>query len=273
MTTTSTAPDLATARLLANAVNEAYLHYQNPAHKISVPGYTVAGSFFVYETGEAEFFGFTAKQNAQPYSQMVICRGTDNDYEAIYDISWSPVPCKLPPHSGKIGLISDGLESFYLKQYLWETSLRESLAEALKGFEGGRTVYVAGHSLGGGVSTLAALDILLNGMGLNGGESPAWVEHYTFGSIHVGQSDFAGAFNSAIAPKGVSYRVVNLADFAPALTGVSADTPGYVHVGTPWSYLWQTEGDWGNHSLVNNYIRTLASFPQVLKPGNRVYPQ
>ncbi len=52
-----------------------------------------------------------------------------------------------------------------------------------------------------------------------------------------------------------------------------ADAPGYVHVGLLASFLWQTDGDWANHSLADIYLNVVQNHPQVVKLGPRKYPQ
>jgi hypothetical protein len=98
---------------------------------------------------------------------------------------------------------------------------------------------------------------------------------YTYGSMKVGDADFG----AAVKQQGIDvFRVVNLADWVPAFTGISADTPGYLPVGLECSFLWQTEdkpdgGDWANHSMKDVYLKTLTTYSNVIKFGPRSYPQ
>ena len=61
---------------------------------------------------------------------------------------------------------------------------------------------------------------------------------YTYGGLHVGDATFASAFAAGVQ---AAFRVVNLADFVPQLTGLSTDDTSYVHVGQQvWSIDDQT---------------------------------
>jgi len=73
-----------------------------------------------------------------------------------------------------------------------------------------------GHSLGGALATLAAMDIKLNVPGKS-------VSCYTFGSPKVGDSAFAGAYNKLVPD---THRFVNDTDLVPKIPPF-----GYEHVG------------------------------------------
>ncbi|PSB24656.1 lipase family protein [Stenomitos frigidus] len=79
------------------------------------------------------------------------------------------------------------------------------------------SVTVTGHSLGGALATLCAVDVQYN-------FSPVDVELYTFGSPRVGNSGFRDSFNQRV-PK--SYRFVYGMDIVPALP---RPWQGYSHV-------------------------------------------
>lgn len=79
----------------------------------------------------------------------------------------------------------------------------ESLGEPVE-------VYVAGHSMGGAVSQLTALD-LQQQFGAQVGSSGFKLKVYTLGAPKVGNQEFADYYNKLIV-KGLSYRVENLLD-------------------------------------------------------------
>lgn len=85
------------------------------------------------------------------------------------------------------------------------------------------TIYVTGHSLGGALSTLGALELATRRGWAGGGGGPRIV-NYSFGSPRVGNRAFAEAFNAAVP---AAWRVVNNNDavaLVPRLVG-------YAHVG------------------------------------------
>ncbi len=287
--------DLTMARTLAEAVNQAYLKYNDPEHQIVLPGYEILDTISVYEIagltadgkpptslgcGDSDrtFMGFSAsgKPPGYPsYNNLVALRGTQSDEEGLEDVDWSMTACNLPTGAEvtkTYGQISAGVSDFYSGTD-WDTvtPLSACFKQAIANFEEPRPLYIGGHSLGGALVTLGALDAVVSGIYV----SSQLPKVYTFGSMKVGDP----VFGQAVAQQGIEvFRVVNLADWVPAFTGISADTPGYLPVGLECSFLWQTEdladgGDWANHSLTGIYQPTLQDFPHVIKFGPRQYPQ
>lgn len=80
--------------------------------------------------------------------------------------------------------------------------IAELLARADKA---GKTIWITGHSLGGGLSHIAAMRAALEGIPIAG--------IYTFASPRVGDDEFVKAFNRQFS--GRSYRVVNVEDLVP----------------------------------------------------------
>lgn len=286
--------DLAMARTLAEAVNQAYLKYNNPSHVITLPGYEILSTISVYElfgATEAEprsslgcddpdrtFLGFSASgrsSDQQGFNNIVALRGTQTSEEGLEDIDWSMTDCELPT-GAKVqktyGKVSSGISNFYSSTNQgFVTPLSACFKQAIADFKEPRPLYIAGHSLGGALVTLGALDAVVSDIYV----STLLPKVYTFGSMKVGDA----AFGRAVAQAGIEvFRVVNLADWVPAFTGISADTIGYLPVGLECSFLWQTEdqatgGDWANHSLTGVYQKTLEDFPNVIRFGPRKYPQ
>jgi triacylglycerol lipase len=263
------------ACVLALAVKEAYAKYNDPGHEIRLGGYVVKDFIYVHELEvEKVFFGFTATGSMEPgmpRTNIVALRGTQSDEEALEDMDWTPTPCVLPNvGGGQYGQAGAGVYGFYAgTDFGTVHSLSHSFKSAVSNLDGSITDwYVAGHSLGGAAATLGAFDSVVSGSYNNGDVRP---KLYTYGSLHVGDADFAASFAEAVPE---AYRVANLADWVPALTGLEgADTPGYVHVGLECTFLWQKWGDWENHSLVDTYLETVQQYPAVIKFGPRDYPQ
>ena len=259
--------------VMAAAVNEAYKKYNDSNYQIRLGDYTILDSIYVFESAEGGdvFFGFTATGRMEPgapYNNIVALRGTVSDEEAMDDLEWTFVGCFLPSGGGQqYGWVCKGVYDFYTgDDGGLVTSLADSFKSAVGNLDGSLDWYVGAHSLGGAVATLGALDAVVSGS-YGSSKKPTL---YTYGSLHVGDAAFASSFAANVPD---AYRVANLADWVPALTGIEADTPGYVHVGLECTFLWQTWGAWGNHSLVNIYMRTIKSFPGAIKFGPRSYPQ
>lgn len=82
-----------------------------------------------------------------------------------------------------------------------------------------RKLTITGHSLGGALATLCALDMRLTYDGQHE------IDLYTFGAPRVGNSDFQALFNESVPN---SYRIVNGQDIVPTIPG---EFLGYRHVG------------------------------------------
>jgi len=81
------------------------------------------------------------------------------------------------------------------------------------------SISVTGHSLGGVISTLAVMDMIVN-------HDITSVTHYSFGSPRAGDQAFAAAYASLVP---VGYRVTNDADIVPHLP---PEDFGYFHITT-----------------------------------------
>jgi hypothetical protein len=226
-------------------------------------------------------FGFTATGGSgdifpEPINLLAF-RGTRTTYEGISDLEWTPTQCVLPSSDGApYGKAASGLYNFYIGYYDSNgdqlNSLEQPILQAVGDFTNKNLpLVIAGHSLGGAVATLAALEIVA------GGHYKGNVSLYTYGSLHVGDSTFASFFGSGSGGYNIpAYRVANLADWVPSFLGglpTGEDASGYEHVGLPCTFLWQTDGDWHNHSMEDIYLNTVQNYSQVIQFGQRTYPQ
>ncbi|KAH7291054.1 hypothetical protein KP509_30G074700 [Ceratopteris richardii] len=91
-------------------------------------------------------------------------------------------------------------------------------------------VYVTGHSLGGALATLAALELSTTKMS---SQQLINISMYNFGSPRVGNKKFADRYNEIVKD---SWRVVNHLDIIPNVPRLM----GYCHVATP---IYLTAGD------------------------------
>ena len=131
----------------------------------------------------------------------------------------------------------------------------------------GRARYIFGHSLGGALAIICALDLSMMNLPIAG--------VYTFGQPRVGDAAFAAHYNNEL--RDLTFRVVNQNDIVPRTPGVLM---GYRHCGNevfmqpvagwgfnpsvPVKLLFDTLGFWGayrnrsdvlvNNHLISNYI-------------------
>jgi hypothetical protein len=259
--TTAPAYDPTLALTFANAVEAAYNYYDNGT-TITLDGYTIGSFIYVWEGITKTFFGYVATgtppSSGIPEHNLVVFRGTRTTEEAAYDLDWSAVACTLGGTS--CGNVAQGQYDFYTGQVALENSLSTSTLDAVAGFsDGSLPIYVCGHSLGGGIATLAALDIVLSNTYPSA--SPIM---YTYGGLHVGDATFASSFADNVQ---AAFRVVNLADFVPQLTGLSEDDTSYVHVGQQWWFISYEQYLWQNHELSNSYLAAVTSYPGQISDG------
>jgi len=112
-------------------------------------------------------------------------------------------------------------------------SVREAVLQAAKQ-TAAKKIVVAGHSLGGALATLCALDLQYN----TGKE----VSCYTYGSPKVGNADFRASYNRRVPQ---TYRFVNRFDIIPSLPPI-----GYRHVGQ----LYHLDKDSQEDAVVNRAL-------------------
>lgn len=136
-------------------------------------------------------------------------------------------------------------------------AVRKQLLEAMDKFVGQRVI-VTGHSLGGALATIAALDIQYN----LGQQRDLSFEVYTFGSPRVGNQAMVDSYNGRIP---YSYRFVNGWD---VVTRIPRTWQGFDHVeeaiqiGSRWT--WQVLSRRFNDHAIGAYINSLKA---ESKPG------
>jgi len=269
--------------IMAKAINEAYndyLAWDSPTnihckfpYNINVPGFKMKQRITVNEALiECPVpIGFTATGSfpgSQELVNIMVFRGTQTTSEGFTDSGWSMTPCLLPSNgTQQFGRAASGIYGFYTGSQLGQ-SLEAAVEVAVVALDHSLKLVIAGHSLGGAIATLAALETVASSDWYDNGQ----IELYTYGSLHVGDAQFVSSFDEFSNRILGIFRVANLADWVPSFTGLTADTKGYEHVGLPCTFLWQTWGDWANHSLVNMYLKVVTEFPQVIRFGHRHYP-
>ncbi|MGG6311474.1 lipase family protein [Paenibacillus macerans] len=178
------------ALLLAAICSQTYEQFANPDGSFVLPD-----SYSLYDTIEAkslvglwERFGFILHS---PDEIVVAFRGTSSTTNWIADViatqqkfKWSKEACLT--HRGFTGIYA---------------SARRQVMSALRRLPENKTLYVTGHSLGGALATLCALDIAAN--------TERVPVLFTFGSPRTGDPDFAKACANHVPN---SYRIANVFD-------------------------------------------------------------
>jgi predicted lipase len=161
-------------------------------------------------------------QAAQTGDVVIAIRGTEGTLEWIHDAEFLQVPC---PFLVGAGHTEDGFTAMYESLRTGAASNSPSVVNALAKLPFPRpvsSVTICGHSLGGSLATLLALDVAANTAFTN----PAV---YTYGSPRTGDSLFAGTFDQVVKN---SFRIANRVDIVPTLPPpVPVD---YEHVLNPY---------------------------------------
>lgn len=178
---------------------------------------------------------FNFQQEAMKFQQEVVQEKIIEDREQTY------------PYSGESGSgaqMHQGFTTAYM-------SVREQIHNYLKDHTAS-SVTVTGHSLGGALATLCAVDIQYNFLDKFG------INTYTFGSPRVGNTGFRESFNRRVPD---SYRFVYGMDAVPALP---RPWQGYQHVDTeyrlgPRFSLNFVSQRFKDHAIAN-YVQALKEF-------------
>jgi predicted lipase len=138
---------------------------------------------------------------------VIAIRGTEGTLEWLNDAEFLQVPCPFLPGAGHT---EDGFTAMYESLRTGAAANSPSVVSALATLKYPRPVNsltICGHSLGGALATLLALDVAANTTFTN----PAV---YTYGSPRTGDSLFASTFDQVVKN---SWRVANRLDIVPTL--------------------------------------------------------
>lgn len=169
-----------------------------------------------------EYFGYVVTGpsivNSGNTMAAFVFRGTESIAEWMDDILVSN-QTELP---NELGMVHEGFNSIYNGLSYTNVNTQdsgESLSTVLSylySSAGAADLVITGHSLGGALATLMAMDIAANPPGFGSFTSTSTC--YTFGSPRVGDPTFAKNFNGYIASGTiVNYRVANGLDIVPKL--------------------------------------------------------
>ena len=168
------------------------------------------------------------------------------------------------------GLVHAGFLDIYTVEYSgWEysvPSLQSTILSTIANLGYTPTaLYVTGHSLGAGLSTLAVPDIANNSV-LAHGKTP--ILHYTLASPRVGDPEFAYNFNFQTAA--TTFRIFNTEDIVPYGPPPVLPDSDYEHVGTGVSFTAQYDTTDGNHQYDSCYFYALNNPDQPQGPISSV---
>jgi triacylglycerol lipase len=235
--------DKSLALKLANDSLLAYTQLNDPSQFIMPPGYMLLAEFVADVFGNFEPFGYLMQSATDA---VLAFRGTDDFPDAIADIRYNQAPY---PYDASAGATHIGFTTVY-------GSTRDAVQAAVTALPAGITLCITGHSLGGAVATLAAIDIAAN----TTFTSPII---YTIASPRVGNPDFANRFDGSLVKNPtISWRVVNMFDLVPLLPPkdiydlFDVTTYYYQHVTNDLLLAFFKGGAIDNHDL-NNYIEAL----------------
>ena len=214
--------DLNQAILYGQAVNAAYAidpgDTNNRGGKnISVGGvnYTVVTSIFANDLatdmnparGKARVSIGLILQAAAAGNVIIAIRGTEGIQEWIHDAEFLLVPC---PFLAGAGHTEDGFTEMYLSMTTDVPAGSPTVVKALPALDFPRPVSsltICGHSLGGALATLLALDVAAN----TAFKNPTV---YTYASPRTGGPQFAATYNQVVPN---TSRIASRIDLVPKL--------------------------------------------------------
>ena len=226
--------DINLAILYAQLVNEAYnVPRQDTANRAgqTVPKGATSGTYEIVTTiyandlstefnpqrGQDRVSIGLVLQAAASGDVVIAIRGTEGALEWIHDAQFLPVNC---PFLSAAGNTEDGFTDMYLSMKIALDPNSPSLVQALPNLPFKRKVTsltICGHSLGGSLATLLALDVAANIA--NDPAKPLTAilrvpQVYTYASPRTGDAQFVSIYNHVVPN---TNRIANRIDLVPKL--------------------------------------------------------
>jgi hypothetical protein len=221
--------DLNQAILYAQLVNQAYavpredtVNRAGTFVPVAAPAYEVVTT--IYANDLATEFNPTRKDDRVSIGLIlqaiaggdvvVAIRGTEGALEWIHDAQFLPVNCPFLPAAGNT---EDGFTAMYTSMKISLDPASPTVATALPALPFNRpvtSVTICGHSLGGALATLLALDLAANTPNFPANaiyRSPAV---FTYASPRTGDAQFVTIYNHVVPN---TTRVANRVDLVPKL--------------------------------------------------------
>lgn len=229
-------PDISTALFLAAVCGQTYVQYTNKEEEglFLVPQtYRLVGGFTAsaYDN-RREPFGFVLESDC---CIVLAFRGTGSAVEWVSDFIAQQIPYR--PVKGA-GQTHKGFTDIYM-------SARDEVMALLSELSPEKTLFITGHSLGGALATLAAMDLSVNTLW----SSPVV---YTFAAPRVGDPKFAKTYNYVVP---THFRFQNEFDVVPHLPPILYTSPRtkktyyYLHVKGEVMRAFRMGTVAGNHAL------------------------
>ncbi|MDO3675989.1 lipase family protein [Paenibacillus ehimensis] len=215
------------AILLASIVYQALRQYNHNGSFELPPGYKLGA---VLGKKKYPYLGFILESGQ---SIVIALRGTAALSELKKDLQFDQIPF---PFVRNAGLTHRGLTKLYA------SALRERILSYLSQAPPQKRLYLAGHSIGGSLVTLCALDLVFH----TPFKQPVV---YTFGAPKVGNPEFVRLFNSRIRH---STHIANRYDLVPLLP-ISFGKTVYRHVRYRCVIRFRSKGLLGSHSIKSYY--------------------
>lgn len=191
-------------------------------------------------------YGLCATDNSHG---LIVLRGTVSLNEWLNNMNYQLVPFNFADEQH--GRVHNGFRDIY-------KGIRGAFYKLFQEFDDDMPVYLVGHSLGGAVSQLAALDLCLRHP-----ERAEQLQVYAFASPRAGNSTFAEAYNQYVQ---TSYRIVNMCDVVPFVPftelGDFLNQPNHEYADTKGeiAYIHQTGNPIANH-ICSYYTATKQHIP------------
>lgn len=234
--------DARTAIFLAAVCRQTYLMFDNGDGTFVVPRqYRTVSTFRAksfYDVSER--FGFILESEDR---LIVAFRGTSSPTDWVADVMARQEKFACVPDAGRT---HRGISAVY-------ESSRDAVLSALSGLPVDKPLYITGHSLGGALATLCAIDVATH-------SRFAHPRVYTFGAPRVGDPAFVKAFDSKIA---CCHRVCNAYDAVHHLPPFLCKIPGrkkvysYLHVKRAYPLEFQNGSVSANH-VIESYFAALS---------------
>jgi len=210
--------DLNQAITFGQLVNAAYTAENNPVP--STPPYQLIDKIFANdlatdlnpERGKTRVEMGLILQNPGTGEAVIAIRGTEGIYEWMQDGKFLLVPC---PFLSGAGHTEDGFTAMYNSMTFGAApgspSVKKAITDPAFGWKSPVTsLTICGHSLGGSLATLLALDVAANSS-ITSFKTPTV---YTYASPRTGGPQFVATYNHVVPD---TFRIANRMDLVPKL--------------------------------------------------------
>ena len=197
------------------------------------------------------FIGFVI---ASAKGNIIAFRGTQTQIEWWRNLQATQKEYFDPITGTQYGWVHQG----YLK--VMRDQIASKLINTVRQLDPTIPCYITGHSLGGAIATMAAMEIALSIP-----EIREQIQLYTYAAPRIGDRTFAQA-HSQLIPN--SYRIVNLSDSVPLVPPIRIKNyftdASYSHVGQKWSFAAQFGDVLLNH-VVDTYRTAIEAEQETMQ--------